>query len=353
MEPRRVGRLAARSIQCAARTDTAGQSFLSCEVRRAHGRTHTSRPISELPLTTKQELVDSAAADPAGISTHHTYPASSYSRLHRTSGTSGHPLLVLDTATDWQWWSSTWQHVLQAAQVTEDSRVFLAFSFGPFIGFWSAHQACVDRGAIVIPGGGLSSLARLEFMRQHAADVVCCTPSYALHLVEVARKEDWPLAQLGVKRLIVAGEAGGSVPAVREQLERTWQAQVIDHAGATEIGPWGFGWPDRPGLHVIESRFIAELLPIDHAIGLATRQRFTTARTGAHFAGTVWGTADSLSHRRCRASRCGSRQAAIFCGCLKEWSAASTTWSPFAVSMCFPAASTRLSGRFLGFRSIE
>jgi phenylacetate-CoA ligase len=116
--------------------------------------------LADLPLTSKQELVDSAAADPAGISAHHTYAASSYSRLHRTSGTAGRPLLVLDTSADWQWWSSTWQHVLQAAEVTTADRVFLAFSFGPFIGFWSAHQACVDRGATVIPGGGLSSLAR-------------------------------------------------------------------------------------------------------------------------------------------------------------------------------------------------
>ncbi|MCA9160815.1 MAG: hypothetical protein KDA72_20935, partial [Planctomycetales bacterium] len=149
--------------------------------------------LSDLPLTTKQELVTSAAAEPDGISTHHTYPPSSYSRLHRTSGTSGKPLLILDTAMDWQWWSSTWQHVLQSAEVTANSRVFLAFSFGPFIGFWSAHQACVDRGAAVIPGGGLSSLARLEFMRQTCADVVCCTPSYALHLLEVAQQENWPL----------------------------------------------------------------------------------------------------------------------------------------------------------------
>lgn len=230
------------------------------------GLTHLDQ-LSQLPLTTKQELVASAAADPDGISTHHTYPPSSYSRMHRTSGTSGKPLLILDTAMDWQWWSSTWQHVLQSAEVTANSRVFLAFSFGPFIGFWSAHQACVDRGAAVIPGGGLSSLARLEFMRQTSADIVCCTPSYALHLVEVARQENWPLEQLEVERLIVAGEAGGSIPAVREQLEQAWQAQVIDHAGATEIGPWGFGWPDRPGLHVTETSFIAELLPLESSSG--------------------------------------------------------------------------------------
>ncbi len=221
--------------------------------------------LSELPLTSKQELVDSALADPSGVSAHHTFPCSDYSRVHRTSGTSGRPLMLLDTLHDWRWWSSTWQHVLQAAEVTALDRVFLAFSFGPFIGFWSAHQACVDRGAMVVPGGGLSSLARLEFMRQTRPTVVCCTPSYALHLAEVARHEGSSLAEIGVRRLIVAGEAGGSVIGVRQALQRDWQAEVIDHGGATEVGPWGFGWPTRPGLHVIESCFIAELLPLPAA----------------------------------------------------------------------------------------
>ena len=221
--------------------------------------------LSALPLTTKQELVDSALADPRGFSSHHTYPPERYSRLHRTSGTSGRPLMILDTCADWRWWSDTWQHVLEAAEVSADDSVFLAFSFGPFIGFWSAHQACVDRGAMVIPGGGLSSLARLEFMRQTKPSVICCTPSYALHLAELAAAEGIDLHELSVKRLIVAGEAGGSVPAVRHRMQTLWGAAVIDHSGATEIGPWGFGWPDRIGLQIIETSFIAEYLPLEQS----------------------------------------------------------------------------------------
>lgn len=218
--------------------------------------------LSNLPTTTKSELVDSASRSADGVSRHHTFELSAYSRIHRTSGTTGQPLMVLDTQSDWNWWSATWQHVLHAADVTARDRVFMAFSFGPFIGFWSAHQACVDRGATVIPGGGLSSLARLEFMKQTQPSVVCCTPSYALHLAEVAQAEDVLLHGMGVRCLIVAGEAGGSLPAVRSKISQAWNAQVVDHSGATEIGPWGFGWPDCPGLHVIESSFIAELLPL-------------------------------------------------------------------------------------------
>ena len=217
--------------------------------------------LQRLPMTTKDELVRSV--DEHGLSQHQTYELSRYARMHRTSGTTGAPLLICDTDEDWQgWWSATWQHVLEAAEVTQADRVFLAFSFGPFIGFWSAHQACVDRRAMVIPGGGLSSIARLEFMRQSRATVVFCTPSYALHLAEVAQRESLPLGELQVDRIIVAGEAGGSLPAVRARIESAWQARVIDHCGATEVGPWGFGWPDRPGIHVIETSFIPELLPI-------------------------------------------------------------------------------------------
>ena len=88
-----------------------------------------------------------------------------YVRCHQTSGTRGRPLVVLDTADDWQWWIDCWQYVLDAASVTPSDRAMLAFSFGPFIGFWSAFDALVARGALVIPGGGLGSLARIELIR--------------------------------------------------------------------------------------------------------------------------------------------------------------------------------------------
>ncbi len=106
----------------------------------------------------------------------HTYARDAYKRVHRTSGTHGLPLLILDTSPTGNGGADAWQHVLCAAGVTDQDRVFMAFSFGPFIGFWSAYEACVQRGAQLIPGGGLSSLARLDFMRQTQPTVVACTP---------------------------------------------------------------------------------------------------------------------------------------------------------------------------------
>jgi phenylacetate-CoA ligase len=170
---------------------------------------------------------------------------------------------VLDTAEDWLWWIDCWQFVLDAAEVGAEDRVFLAFSFGPFIGFWSAHDAAVARGAMVIPGGGMNTLARLEMIRRTRATVLCCTPSYALRLAEVAADNQIDPASLHVRRIVVAGEPGGSVPALRRRIEQTWNARLIDHAGATEIGPWGYGDKKGRGLYILETEFIAEFLSLE------------------------------------------------------------------------------------------
>jgi len=224
------------------------------------------RPVKSLeefaawPFTFKQELVGPASGSDAVHNL--TWPRERYSRFHQTSGTSGRPLVVLDTADDWQWVLECWEYVLDAAGVGAGDRVLMAFSFGPHIGFWGAYESLSRRGALVIPSGGMSSLQRLELARHNAPTVVCCTPSYALHLAEVAVNHDMDVSQFGVRILVLAGEPGGSVPAVRKRLEQLWNAQVHDHCGSTEAGPWGFGDRQGQGLHVIESEFIAEFLSL-------------------------------------------------------------------------------------------
>jgi phenylacetate-CoA ligase len=95
-------------------------------------------------------------------------------------------------------------------------------------------------------------------IRAHRVTAIFCTPSYAFHLAEVAAENRIEPASLGVTRIIVAGEPGGSSPTLRDRLEQTWQARVIDHAGASEVGPWGYADGERRGLRVVESEFIAE-----------------------------------------------------------------------------------------------
>ena len=214
--------------------------------------------LSNLPFTTKAELAPTDSD--SDFARNLTYEVDRYVRFHRTSGTSGRPMGVLDTASDWQWWIDTWQYVLDAASITSNDRVFMAFSFGPFIGFWSAHEAVTSRAALAIPGGGLSSEARLDLILRSNATALFCTPTYALRLAEVAAQNGVNIADSAVTRIVVAGEPGGSIPSVRGRIENAWNAIVIDHAGASEVGPWGYPNADRTGLHICEAEFIAEFV---------------------------------------------------------------------------------------------
>lgn len=222
--------------------------------------------LKSLPFTTKEELI---AAQEQGL--WKTFPSEEYVRYHQTSGTSGRPLPIVDTAADWQEWIGIWQHVLDAAEINAGETAMLAFSFGPFIGFWSAFDALVARGVRAIPGGGLSSLGRLDLIKRTDATSLFCTPSYAIHLAEVGHQNGIDLKELPIETVFVAGEPGGSVPAIRSRIETAWGARVVDHAGASEVGPWGFG-DDRlaqddpnyqPSLRIIESDFIAEFISIE------------------------------------------------------------------------------------------
>lgn len=217
--------------------------------------------LIELPYTFKDELMGDESSK--GFAANLTFPVDHYSRFHRTSGTRGRPLTVLDTKADWQWWMECWQYVLDSAELTEADRVAMAFSFGPFIGFWSAFDAAIERGALVAPTGAMNTIARLELIRSIKATAIFCTPSYALHMVEVARANQIKVANLAVKKIIVAGEPGGSLPSIRDQIESFWDAKVIDHSGASEVGPWGYADPAGRGMYVNEAQFIAEFLSID------------------------------------------------------------------------------------------
>lgn len=216
---------------------------------------------ARFPFTTKQELVADQLAQPP-FGTNLTYPPASYTRFHQTSCTTGTPLRWLDTPESWDWLVENWSQVFRAAGVQAGDRVCFAFSFGPFIGFWLAFQSAERLGCLCIPTGGMSSIARAQAILDNAATVLCCTPTYALRLGEVAAGAGLDLRRSRVRRIIVAGEPGGSIPATRERIEQLWPgARVCDHHGMTEVGPVTYECPAQPGvLHVIESGFYAEII---------------------------------------------------------------------------------------------
>lgn len=216
---------------------------------------------SRMPLTTKDELVaDQCDHPPYG--TNLTFDLNRYCRFSQTSSTTAAPLRWLDTAESWSSLLDNWDQVFEACGVAAGQRIFFAFSFGPFLGFWTAFEAALRRSCLCIPGGGMSSLARLHVMIDNRVTALCCTPTYAIRLGEVARQEGLDLQGLDLRAIVVAGEPGGSVLATRAAIERRWPgATVYDHHGMTEVGPVSFQCPVGAGtLHIIEPAYLTEVI---------------------------------------------------------------------------------------------
>ncbi|MBE0539814.1 MAG: AMP-binding protein [Verrucomicrobia bacterium] len=269
---------------------------------------------ARFPFTTKPELVeDQRRNQPFG--TNLTYPLNRYTRFHQTSGTSGTPLRWLDTPESWDWMVENWMTVFRTAGVAAGDRVYFAFSFGPFIGFWMAYESAARLGCLCLPGGGMSSAARLRAIMENGATALCCTPTYAIRLGEVAAEETMDLGASQVRKILVAGEPGGSVLATRARIESLWAgARVFDHHGMTEVGPVTFECPAQPGvLHVMESGYYAEI------IDPATGNSVTPGQTGELILTTLGRTGSPLLRYRTgdlvrRGSRNGGRGISCACG---------------------------------------
>lgn len=269
-------------------------------------------PLHALPFTTRAELEASQLAQtPYG--TNLTYPIERYIRYCQTSGTGGAPLRWLDTRESWRWVTKCWGIIFTAAGVRPGDRLIFPFSFGPFLGFWGAFDSSVEMGFLSIPAGGMSTAARLNAILENHVTVICCTPTYALRMAEVARQEGIDIASTSVRSIIVAGEPGGSISETRRAIESAWNARVFDHTGMTEIGPMSFECQESPGgVHVIESEFIAEV--IDPATGRATPDgdvgELVVTNLGRHGSPVIrYRTGDQvrLKRSRCACGRCFAR----------------------------------------------
>ena len=119
--------------------------------------------FEKFPFTTKAQIAaDHEKHPPYGSNL--SEPVAVYTRFCQTSGSTGKPLRWIDTAESWQWMVDNWKHVYLNAGVRAEDRVYFAFSFGPFLGFWTAFDAAQQIGCLCVPGGGLSSVGRLQAM---------------------------------------------------------------------------------------------------------------------------------------------------------------------------------------------
>jgi phenylacetate-CoA ligase len=278
--------------------------------------------LSDLPFTSKAEIVADQAAHPP-FGTNLTFPLEAYTRLHQTSGTTGAPLRWLDTPESYQSFVTQWKFVYRGAGVGPGDRVFVAFSFGPFYGFWGAFDAAPQMGCLAMTGGGQTSEQRLVQIRDLRPTVLICTPTYALRLAEIATTMGIEPSKLGLRVSIHAGEPGASIPSTRKRIQKIWGVKAYDHCGMTEVGGVGFECSAQIGPHVNESEFILEVIdpkttrPVEEGRGeivLTTlgraaspliryrtgdladvvRKRCVCGRTFAHLRGGLLGRADDM-----------------------------------------------------------
>ncbi len=180
----------------------------------------------------------------------------------QTSGTTGQPVYQPDTWQDWEWWSECWATLLWAQGYRPRDRVFIPFGYNVFVAFWAGHYASEKIGCETVPGGVLDTQARIRKMHELQATAMMATPTYVLGMAETAGLKLGidPARDLHVNKITCAGEPGALIPATKQRMEEAWGATVFDHAGATEIGAWGFECAAQPGaLHVNEAMFLAEV----------------------------------------------------------------------------------------------
>jgi phenylacetate-CoA ligase len=222
----------------------------------------TMEDVRKVPKVEKSMMRPIQRRDPFPYGDALCVPPEEVTEFRQTSGTTGQPVYQPDTWQDWEWWSECWATLLWAQGYRPHDRVFIPFGYNIFVAFWAGHYASEKIGCETVPGGVLDTKARILKMRELKATALMATPTYALGLADTAKSKlsiD-PASDLQIERITCAGEPGALVPATKRRIESAWGAKVYDHAGATEIGAWGFECEAQSGgLHVNESMFLAEV----------------------------------------------------------------------------------------------
>jgi phenylacetate-CoA ligase len=232
------------------------------DAKVAPEQVRTLDDLRRLPFTTREGWMECQRRTPP-YGDMLAFPAERAVRYHTTSGTTGRtPLRALDARIDWKWIAECWCYGFHGFGVRPTDRVFFAFSYGTFIGFWGAHYGCEKIGCLVLPSGNMTTSQRVSLVNDMQATVVCATPTYALRLAQEARDLGIDLPGGAVKRLILSGEPAGSIPATKRLIEEQWGAKAADTAGMTEIGTiMVFECERQPGgMHVIEDQVIEEVI---------------------------------------------------------------------------------------------
>ncbi len=208
--------------------------------------------LARLPFTTKDDL---RAHYPLGML---AVPRAEVARIHGSSGTTGKPTFVAYTRGDLERWSALCARFLVAGGLRPEHLVHVAFGYGLFTGGFGLHQGIEKVGAGIVPVAGGNTPRQVMLLRDLRPDVLVCTPSYALHVAEVARAQGLDPRGLG----LFLGHFGGEpwTEEMRAEIERELGIRAMNNYGLSEvIGPGVSGeCAFRTGMHVAEDHFLVE-----------------------------------------------------------------------------------------------
>ncbi len=211
--------------------------------------------LKRLPFTTKDDLRENY---PFGM---FAVDLKQVVRVHASSGTTGKPTVVGYTKRDIDTWSELMARSLAAAGVTKEDIIQNAYGYGLFTGGLGVHYGAERIGATVIPVSGGHSKRQIMIMKDFGATVLTCTPSYALHLAEVA--EEMGIDPKSTKLRVGVFGAEPWTEEMRKQIEETWNIKAIDIYGLSEIIGPGVSIEceeAQNGLHIFEDHFIPEII---------------------------------------------------------------------------------------------
>jgi phenylacetate-CoA ligase len=211
--------------------------------------------MGKLPFITRQDLRDNY---PFGL---FAVPMSNIVRLHASSGTSGRSTVFGYTRRDIETWSELMARSLAAAGLTKNDTIHNAFDYGLFTGGLGLHYGAEKIGASVIPMSGGNTIRQIMILQDFGPTVICCTPSYALHLAEEGKALGVDMKSLKLRVGIFGAEPWSKTMCA--EIEKTFGITALDLFGLSEvIGP-GIAMEcleGRNGMHIFEDHFIVETI---------------------------------------------------------------------------------------------
>ena len=213
--------------------------------------------LHRLPFSYKKDLRDTY---PFGL---FAVPMKDVVRLHASSGTTGKQIVVGYTKNDMELWADCFARALTAAGATEEDIVHVSYGYGLFTGGLGADGGAMRIGATAVPVSTGNTQRQLTIMRDFGSTVLCCTPSYALHIAEVLEESGLSKNDLKLKAGIFGAEPWTNE--MRRQIEDKLGIKAYDIYGLTEVlGPGvAFECGEQTGMHINEDHFIVEVIDPD------------------------------------------------------------------------------------------